>query len=107
MATKSEIQKCKKILFDEVGQNDELEKSFDEFFEIMKKIKPTESIDELTMSPEIVAFCKAKNIPHEILEYFALNFDPAVPRTCEECFKEGLSLGREFFVNACAKAGGA
>ena len=52
------------------------------------------------MSPEIVAFFKAKNIPHEFLGYFkkeALNFDPA-PLTFEEGFKMGLCLGREFYV---------
>ena len=105
MATESEIQKCKKIFFDEVGQNDELENTFDELLEIVKKIKPTcnsfsEAIDEITMSPEIVAFFKAKNIPHEFLGYFkkeALNFDPA-PLTFEEGFKMGLCLGREFYV---------
>ena len=50
------------------------------------------------MSPEIVAFFKAKNIPHEFLGYFkkeALNFDPA-PLTFEEGFKMGLRLGRDF-----------
>ena len=105
MPTESEIQKCKKILFDEVGQNDEWENAFDELWEILKKIKPTcnslsEAIDEFTMSPEIVAFIKAKNIPQELLGYFkkeAVNFDPA-PRTCEESFKMGLRLGREFSV---------
>ena len=103
MPTESEIQKCKKILFDEVGQNDELVNAFDEILEILKKIKPTcnslsEAIDEITMSPEIVAFIKAKNIPQEILGYFkkeALNFGPA-PRTFEEGFKMGLRLGQEF-----------
>ena len=105
MPTESEIQKSKKILFDEVGQNDELENSLDEIFEILKKIKPTCNslsviIDEITMSPEIVAFLKAKNIPHEFFGYFRkefLNLDPA-PRTCEEGFKIGLRLGREFSV---------
>ena len=52
------------------------------------------------MSPEIVAFFKAKNIPHEFLGYFkkeALNFDPA-PRTFEEGFQMGLRIGRDFVM---------
>ena len=40
MPTESEIQKSKKILFDEVGQNDELENTFDELLEIVKKLSP-------------------------------------------------------------------
>ena len=99
MPTESEIQKCKKILFDEVGQNDELENYFVELLEILKKIGPTcKTIDEITMSPEIVAFFRSKNISQEFLEYFkkeALNFDPA-PRTFEEGFQMGHRIGREF-----------
>ena len=75
MATEIEIQKC---TFDEVEQNDELKNFLDEFFELLEKITPTcKTIDEITMSPEIVAFSKAKNIPNEYLEYIikeALNY---------------------------------
>ena len=52
MKTEIEIQTCKKIFFDEVGQNDEFENTFDELLEIVKKIKFTcnslsEAIDEI------------------------------------------------------------
>ena len=101
MATEIEIQKCTKIFFDELEQNDELKNSFVELFGILEKISLTcETIEELMMSPEIVAFSKAKNIPHEFLEYIrkeALNFSPA-PRTFEEAFVMGQRIGRDFFV---------
>ena len=98
MATEIEIQKCEKNFLDDL-------KSGFELLEIIKKNYPTcnsfsEGIDEITMSPEIVAFFRSKNIPHEFLEYFekeALNFDSA-PRTFEEAFEMGHRIGREFFL---------
>ena len=57
MATEIEIQNFKKILHDEFGQNDELDKVFEEFLEVLNKIQPAGSVDELSMNPEIVAFC--------------------------------------------------
>ena len=56
MATEIEIQNCRKFLHDEIGQNDE-------FLEVMKKIQPTGSVDELSKNPEIVAFFQSKNFP--------------------------------------------
>ena len=101
MATEIEIQKFTKYFFDELKQNYEFKNVLLELLEILEKITPTcETIDEIMMSPEIVAFSKAKNIPHEFLEYFkkeVLNFGPA-PRTFEEEFKIVLRLRREFFV---------
>ena len=98
MATEIEIQKC---TFDEVEQNDELKNFLVEFFGILEKIKPTcKTIDEITMSPEIVAFSKTKNIPHEILEYIrkeTLNFDPATP-TFKEALEMGQRIGRDFVL---------
>ena len=93
MATEIEIQNCKKILHDEIGQNDESDKVFDEFFEVLKKNQTTGSVDEL--SKEIVTFFNSKNFPTELLEYIVLNLDPGLS-TLEEGFKEGLRLGREF-----------
>ena len=50
-------------------QNDKFKNDFFELKEILGKINPTcETIEELIMSPEIAAFFKAKNIPHEFLE---------------------------------------
>ena len=96
-----EFLECIKNFSYELEQNDEFKNDFFELLEILEKIKPTcETIDEITMSPEIVAFSKAKNIPHEFLEYIrkeALNFSPA-PRTFEEAFVMGQRIGRDFFV---------
>ena len=96
-----EFLECIKNFSYELEQNDEFKNDFFELLEILEKIKPTcETIDEITMSPEIVAFSKAKNIPHEFLEYIrkeALNFSPA-PRTFDEAFVMGQRIGRDFFV---------
>ena len=98
MATEIEIQKC---TFDELLQNDEFKNAFFELKEILGKINPTcETIKELIMSPEIVAFFRSKNILQEFLEYFkkeALNFDPAT-RTFEEGFQMGLCIGQDFVM---------
>ena len=93
MAT--EIKNCKKILYDEFGQNDELEKLFEDFLEVLIKIQPAGSIDELSMNPEIVAFFQSKNFPSELLEYVAIHLDPGLSKV-EDSFKEGLLLGQEF-----------
>ena len=84
MATAVQIQNCKKILYEEIGQDD----VFDEFFElIMKKIKPF----ELWKDPEIVAFARQKNIP----------IDDLLSPTLEEAFRSGIrystwsELGRD------------
>ena len=101
MATEIEIQELTKDFFDELEQNDEFKNDFVELLEILKKIgPPCKTIDEITMSPEIVAFSKAKNIPHEFLEYIrkeALNFDPATI-TFKEALEMGDRIGRDFFV---------
>ena len=95
-----DIQNCKKILHDEIGQNDELDKVFEEFLEVLNKIQPAGSVDELSMNPQIVAFFQSKNVPIELLEYVALNLDPGLS-TVEEGFKEGLRLGQEFGRKKC------
>ena len=95
MATEIEIQNFKKILHDEFGQNDELDKEFDEYLEVLNKIQPTGSVDELTKNPEIVSFFNSKSFPTELLEYVVLHLDPGLS-TCEEAFKEGLRLSQEF-----------
>ena len=89
MATEIEIQNCKKILYDE------LEKVFDEFLEVLTKIQPVGSVDELSMNPEIVAFFQSKNFSIELLESVALHLKPGLSKV-EDAFKEGLLLGQEF-----------
>ena len=101
MATEIEIQEFTKYFFDELKKNYEFKNVLLELLEILEKITPTcETIDEIMMSPEIVAFSKAKNIPHEFLEYIrkeALNFDPATI-TFKEALEMGDRIGRDFFV---------
>ena len=101
MATEIEIQKCKKILFDEFGQNDKLDNFIDEYFEVVKKIigprcnSPSEFIDEIAafyrhkISPEYMGYLK-KEIPNLDLDNL----------TSEEAFKKGLRLSQEFSVKA-------
>ena len=99
MATEIEIQKC---TFDELVQNDEFKNYFFELKEILGKINPTcETIEELIMSPKIAAFFKAKNIPHEFLEFIRkevlnLSLDPSL--TFEEAFAMGDRIGRDFVM---------
>ena len=85
----------KKIMHDELGQNDEIDKAIDECFEFLNKIQLTEPLDKLPKNPEILAFFQSKNVQIELLEYIVLNLDPGLS-TLEEGFKEGLRLGREF-----------
>ena len=101
MATEIEIQKCKKILLDEFGQNDELVNFIDEYFEFMEKIigpscnSPSEFIDEILafyrhkISPEILVY-----LNKEILNFYDVNL------TTEEAVKMGIRLGQEFSVKA-------
>ena len=94
MMTENEIQNCKKILIDEIGQKVEVE--VEKYFD---KIRHTVSFDKQLMSPEILDFCKDKNIPPEFLERLKVAAsNPEVPSlTTEEAFQYGIKMGKMFF----------
>ena len=100
MATAEQVQNCKKILHDEIGQIDGVDELFDELLEVMNKIRPFMSFDGLSLNPEFVAFLQSKNQPTELLGYLALHLDPGLS-TFEDAFKEGLRLGQEFGRKKC------
>ena len=81
----------KKIMHDELGQNDEIDKAIDECFEFLNKIQLTEPLDKLPKNPEILAFFQSKNVQIELLEYIVRNLDPS-NKTCEEAVKEAIRL---------------
>ena len=58
-ATAEQIQNCKKIMHEEIGQDD----FFDELFDLVMSKKITEDI---WRDPEIVAFLQARNLPTDI-----------------------------------------
>ena len=84
---------CKKIMHDEYGQNDEMDKKIDEYFDFFNKNQISGSFDEVVKSPEILAFLYSRNIPYELYEYFVHNFD----RIIKEAVKEGIHLRKEFY----------
>ena len=79
MATAVQIQNCKKILHEEMGQDD----VFDELLELtLSKINLYKSAEELFKDPEIVAFASQKNIPIDV--------DISPVPTLEESFREEI-----------------
>ena len=79
MATAVQIQNCKKIFHEELGQDD----VFDELLELsLSKITSYKSAKELFKDPEIVAFCQSKNIPN--------NVDTTPGPTLEESFRDEI-----------------
>ena len=90
MATAVQIQNCKKIFHEEVGQND----IFDKLIELsLSKIKSYKSADELFKDPEIVAFCKSKNLPSPDIDVETL---PPSITSFEEAFRYGFLRGLYF-----------
>ena len=95
----------KKIFHDKFGQNDKIDKEIDEYIEFFNKIKLPGSVDELTKSPEIVAFLNSKNFSTELFEYFVQHFDPSRCTCEEEAFKEGLLLEKKWSMKKEMKRG--
>ena len=98
MWSESEIQNYKKIFLDEVscyGHDNEAEKAFDETFERVRNLDfsefqdKEEAIDKLFETletpAEFVAFFKDSLVNNK--------FDTSL----EECFKNGVRVGKEFF----------
>ena len=98
-------QICKKFFHDKFGQNDEMDKEIDEYIEFFNKIKLPGSVDELTKSPEIVAFLNSKNFPTELLEYFVQHFDPSLFTCQEDAFEAGLLLEKKWTMKKEIKRG--
>ena len=59
MATAEQIQNCKKIMHEEIGQD----YVFVELFDLVMSKNPTADVWK---DPEIVAFLQAKNLPNNI-----------------------------------------
>ena len=79
MATAEQIQNCKKIMHEEIGQDD----VFDELFDLVISKKPTADVWK---DPEIVAFLQAKNLP-------PIDIDVNIkPQSFEEAFRYGLKF---------------
>ena len=89
MATAEQIQNCKKITHEEIGQDD----VFDELFDLVMSKKLTADVWK---DPEIVAFLQAKNLPIDIDIDVGNITIPQDIKSFEEGFRYGLKRG--FFV---------
>ena len=82
MATAEQIQNCKKIMHEEIGQN----YVFYELFDLVMSKNPTADVWK---DPEIVAFLQTKNLP-------PIDIDVNIkPPSFEEAFRYGLK--RSYF----------
>ena len=86
MATAEQIQNCKKIMHEEIGQDD----FFDELFDLVISKKLTADVWK---DPEIVAFLQAKNLPIDI-DVGKIPI-PKNIKSFEEGFRYGLKLELE------------
>ena len=83
MATAEQIQNCKKIMHEEIGQDD----VFDELFDLVMSKSPTADV---LKDPEIVAFLQTKNLPPIDID---VNIKPLQSiKSFKEAFRYGLKL---------------